>query len=929
MLPPEKRKLVLRDLSEKRIGLQEALAALRNGSHNSDAETPAALSPAISTEARPSSADVRLIELTSAHLESVFARKLGLDLKLDRNSTFEPLGIDSVKILELVRLLEQTFGTLPKTLLFEFNTLNRLSGYFVSNHRATLMRVLGVKQDDCLTVPAPVFKGDKKVSRSSGDNNDVAIVGLAVRFPGARNVDEFWENLASGRSSIRLTPDGRFPDGANTSLRKWGGFIDDVDKFDPLFFGISPREAEQMDPQERLFLEVAWETLEDAGYTRERLIRATHDLETGSDVGVFVGVMYGSYQLYGAQTGAEENSPGPSSPYWSIPNRVSYFCNFHGPSLAVDTACSASLTAIHLASESIRRGECGAALAGGVTLLVHDRQMQTLASMKMLSHDDKCRAFGNGADGMVVGEGVGAVLLRPLRDALRDGDRIHGVIKGSSINSGGKNGGYTVPDPVSQGNVVVAAFRRAGIDPKTVSCLEAHGTGTALGDPIEVRGLTKAFGENAGQQFCALGSVKSNIGHLQAAAGIAGIAKVLLQLKYRQLVPTLHAEEANPFIDFKESPFYLPKSLQPWNSSNSNGPSQVPLRAGVSSFGIGGANAHILIQEPPKETRTSPKTSGQFLLPLSARTAENLRDYAVRCREWITARTNAELDLAQLTFNWQTGRESMEFRLALVVVSREDLLLKLNHFVTRGAGSGIFCSTGLDKNHPILTTVSGLLTGGDFVRNLFKRGELDELAALWAAGFDLDWSILNEGRSHARISLPTYPFSRRSLWVRSAQQATPKSTDSPPISKIETAAPDAQQSKMIFTEKHGIERKTTIEIQEWLIQQIAVDLKMEQYEVDTARPFNDFGVDSLVGTALAKRLGDWLKLELQSTLLWEYPTIKTLAQHLATFSTQVQLVVANPPPPHLQDDSVVRDENEIDAWIDDLTATQNATLQRF
>jgi acyl transferase domain-containing protein len=929
MLPPEKRKLVLRELSEKRIGLQEALAALRNGSHNSEAETPAALSPAISTEAQPSASDLRLIELTNAHLESVFARKLGMDLKLDRNSTFEPLGIDSVKILELVRLLEQTFGTLPKTLLFEFNTLNRLSGYFVSNHRATLMRVLGVKQEDSPTVSASVFKVDRSVFRSPSNNEDIAIVGLAVRFPGARNVDEFWENLALGRSSIRLTPEGRFPEGANTALRKWGGFIDDADKFDPLFFGISPREAEQMDPQERLFLEVAWETLEDAGYTRERLVRAAHDSETGSDVGVFVGVMYGSYQLYGAQTGAQENSPGPSSPYWSIPNRVSYFCNFHGPSLAVDTACSASLTAIHLASESIRRGECGAALAGGVTLLVHERQMQTLASMKMLSHDDKCRAFGNGADGMVAGEGVGAVLLKPLPDALRDGDRIHGVIKGSSINSGGKNGGYTVPDPVSQGNVVAAAFRRAGVDPKTVSCLEAHGTGTALGDPIEVRGLTKAFGEGAGKQFCALGSVKSNIGHLQAAAGIAGIAKILLQLKHRQLVPTLHAEEANPFIDFKESPFYLPKSLQPWSSSKSDGSIQVPLRAGISSFGIGGANAHILIQEPPQETRISPQTLGPFLLPLSARTAENLTAYAVRCREWINTRTNPELDLAQLAFNWQTGRESMEFRLALVVLNREDLLLKLNDFITSGFGPGIFCSTGLDKNHPILAAVSGLLTGGDFVRNLFRRGELDKLAALWAAGFDLDWSILNEGSSHARISFPTYPFSRRSLWVRPAQQAAPKLTASSTISKIETAAPDAQQSKMSVAKKDCVERRTAIEIQEWLIHQIAVDLKMEEHEVDTARPFNDFGVDSLVGTALAKRLGDWLQLELQSTLLWEYPTIKTLAQHLATSSTQIRAVVANPPPPLLQNDSVARDEHEIDAWIDDLTTTQNATLQHF
>lgn len=886
MLPPDQRKQVLRELSEKRIGLQEALAALRNGAGLVAPDLP-----------RQAVADDRLIDLACAHLESVFARRLGLGLKIDRNSTFEPLGVDSVKILELVRLLERTFGPLPKTLLFEYNTLARLAAYFAANHRDALTRELGLAGGE--VAPAPVSKAANEgpAPRTQNGLEEIAIIGLALRFPGARNADEFWSNLASGRSSIREIPKDRFPGEAG-----WGGFIEDADKFDPLFFGISPREAEQMDPQERLFLEVAWETLEDAGYSRERLIRSAQNPETDADVGVFVGVMYGAYQLYSAHAAAGQNSPGPSSPYWSIPNRVSYFCNFHGPSLAVDTACSASLTAVHLAAESIRRGECGAALAGGVTLLVHPRQYQTLAAMKMLSRDDKCRAFGKGADGMVAGEGVGAVLLRPLRDALRDGDQIYGVIKGSSINSGGKNGGYTVPDPISQANVVAAAFRRAGVDPKTITCLEAHGTGTALGDPIEARGLAKAFGENSARQFCALGSVKSNIGHLQAAAGIAGIAKVLLQLKHRQLVPTLHTEEANPFIDFHALPFYLPKALEPWNGSVTE-----PRRAGISSFGIGGANAHIVIEGVQQEPMKSEPAPGPFLIPLSARTEESLRDYALRFRDWLQARKACELDLGDLAFNWQTGRESMACRLAMVARDRDDLLEKLDSYLQNRAAPGLFCSMGLDKSHPILSAVSDLLAVSDISGDLFALGEWDKLAALWTAGFNLDWMRLNAGKVHRRISLPAYPFARRSFWVQSAGRVAPAP---------EPVAEPARPAPVILRAEPSSGR-TEAEIREWLTQRVAAELKMQGYEVDPSKPFNDFGVDSLVGTALAKSLSEWLNLELQSTLLWEYPTIAALSEHLSTRPSRAT-------PPGVTEPA----GDEIDAWIDNLAKERNAELQR-
>ena len=343
---------------------------------------------------------------------------------------------------------------------------------------------------------------------------DIAVIGLSGRYPGARDVGEFWQHLRAGTNCVSEIPPERWDwrqfydeerGKPGTSYSRWGGFLDDVDKFDPLFFQISPREAESMDPQERLFLETVYASIEDAGYTSATLC-------TSRKVGVFVGVMHGTY------------SRQPS--HWSIANRVSYLFDFHGPSMAINSACSASLTAIHLALESLYVGSSECAIAGGVNLILNPVQYLTLANMSVLSAGGTCRVFGAGADGLVAGEGVGAVLLKPLDKAIADGDHIYGVLKGSMVNAGGKTNGYTVPNPKAQAQVIVEALERAGVSADTVSYVEAHGTGTALGDPIEISGLTQAFERHTQKkQFCAIGSVKSNIGHSESAAGIAGLTK--------------------------------------------------------------------------------------------------------------------------------------------------------------------------------------------------------------------------------------------------------------------------------------------------------------------------------------------------------------------------------------------------------------------
>ncbi|HEY9164068.1 MAG TPA: beta-ketoacyl synthase N-terminal-like domain-containing protein, partial [Magnetovibrio sp.] len=400
-----------------------------------------------------------------------------------------------------------------------------------------------------------------------------------------------------------------------------------------LFFGISTREALLLDPQERLFLETCWRTLEDAGVTRSAL-----NDQYGGRVGVFVGVTKSEHALYGADLPAGAERPRVS--FSSVANRVSHVLNLHGPSQPVDTMCSSSLTAVHQACEALRAGDCDLAFAGGVNLYLHPSTYVDLCASNMLSDDGLCRSFGAGGSGFVPGEGAGCVLLKPLSRALSDGDRIDAVIRASAVNHGGRTHGFTVPNPVAQRDLIRTVLDRAGVDARTVSYVEAHGTGTELGDPIEVAALTQAFAADTTEhQFCALGSAKSNIGHLEAAAGIAGLIKVVLQLRNGVLAPTLHADEVNPNLDLKNSPFVLQRRASPWTVANNES-----LRATVSSFGAGGANACVLVEQAPMPQYQPDGEQETQIAVLSARSEEQLLTQAADLAAWIEARSTASVD---------------------------------------------------------------------------------------------------------------------------------------------------------------------------------------------------------------------------------------------------------------------------------------------
>ena len=606
--------------------------------------------------------------------------------------------------------------------------------------------------------------------RKAPQAQDIAIVGMAGRYPKAKNLRELWENLAQGRDCIEDLPADRYEKRLqHGSTRRYrGGFIDDVDKFDSLFFNISPREAEMLDPQERLFLEVAWEAIEDAGYYPASLAQE----DASRNIGVFVGAVWTMYQMLGVDEKHAGNTIVPNSFLWSIANRVSHSFNFSGPSLTVDTACSSSLTALYLACEAIHAGDCSAAIVGGVNLDLHQAKLDINKAGGALSVDAVCRSFGKGANGYVAGEGIGALLLKPLDQAVADGDNIYGLIKSAVINHGGRTSGYTVPNPKVQTNLILSALERANIGAQSIGYIEAHGTGTELGDPIEIAGLSNAFSaDNVENQTCAIGSIKSNIGHLEAAAGIVSISKVLLQMMHRQLVPSLHSSELNEFIDFKKSPFYVVQHVEDWKAKQVDG-LRLPLRAGISSFGAGGSNAHIILEnyEPGEQAKEDLVETRNLIFPLSARNEDQLRETAVSLARFLQ---QYPVDLHDAACTLQIGRQSFDHRVAIIASSKEELLEKLACFTAGKKAENI--ATGQVKGAEGITRLLNRREKEEFVRWLSQSRDPQKLAELWVEGLLMGWHGFQSPGSGKRVSLPTYPFADKRHWAYKQSAIRPSS----------------------------------------------------------------------------------------------------------------------------------------------------------
>ncbi len=745
--------------------------------------------------------DMSYVQKAEGLLKRTLASKLKTSAEaINTESGYYEMGLDSSMLLEVVKELEGHLSiSLGPTLLFEYTTVKELSAYLAQTYGEDVQGVStetapeGTDLQHQEVKPPMVESFTSPVEENWSApvmQDDIAVIGLSGKYPGARNVDEFWQNLKAGKDCITEIPQERWdwrilddlqsPSGKKMS--RWGGFIDHPDYFDPEFFNISPHEAEAMDPQERLFLQICWEAIEDAGY-RPADLTPLRGRSRRRDVAVFVGAMHKDYTMIGAEV-VSRGAPMPLSlNYATIANRVSYFCNFHGPSMAIDTVCSSSLNAVHLAMESLHRGESLVALAGGVNLSLHPNKYMTYGMWDLHSSDGYCHTFGEGGDGYVSGEGIGAVLLKPLKQAVKDGDHIYAVIKGSAVNHVGKVSGMSVPSPVAQGEMIERCFEQSGIDPRTISYMEAHGTGTSLGDPIEIQGLVRAFGKfTQDKQFCSIGSVKSNIGHAESAAGISGLTKVILQLNHKTLVPSLHSETVNPHLNMEDTPFYIQDKTEKWSQpaiKEHEGEPAILRRAGVSSFGATGSNAHVILEEYVKEEAPIMEELIEkkwVIVPLSAKNPEQLKEAANNLHAYLRSTIeNPESSVASgslcggniqdLAYTLQVGREAMQERIAFLIKDEEELSEKLRNFIN-GEEIGEHFWQGQVKDGEKATIFFTPEDMQEMVNQWVVQGKLRKIANVWVQGLNVGWEAFyhNEKRPQ-RMSLPTYPFAKKRYWI--------------------------------------------------------------------------------------------------------------------------------------------------------------------
>ena len=576
----------------------------------------------------PATSDAREL---AAWLAAQLAELLDLSATdIDTSLPFAHYGLDSVHAVRLSAALGEHVGQeLSPTLPYEYPTIDALCAYLTE----------GATDEPQIAAAEP---------RAVSADEPIAIIGIGCRFPGADDPAAFWQLLTEGRDAVGGIPPQRWTPGPDGVAQ--GGFLEQVDQFDAKFFNISPREAARIDPQQRLLLEVAWEALEDAGQPTEQL--------AGSPTGVFVGVStydYGSLQF--GRPDLIDAYSGTGGALSIAANRLSYALDLHGPSMAIDTACSSSLVAVHLACRSLRDGESTLAIAGGVNVMLSPALGQNFSKATLMAADGRCKTFDAAADGYVRGEGAGVVILKPLSQALTDGDQIYAVLRGSATNHDGRTNGLTAPSRHAQEAVLAEAYRHAGLSPASVQYVEAHGTGTALGDTIEANALGTILADGRTPDTpCLIGSVKTNIGHLEAAAGMAGLIKTALALHHREIPASLHFDQPNPHIPFERLALEVAATRRPWPVANRR------AVAGVSSFGFGGTNAHVVMAEAP-EVRAPRDASGRVeLLPLSARSPEALSDLAGRYEQAL----HGGMSPADLGYTAAVHRDHHEHRLAAV-----------------------------------------------------------------------------------------------------------------------------------------------------------------------------------------------------------------------------------------------------------------------
>ncbi|HET8841465.1 MAG TPA: SDR family NAD(P)-dependent oxidoreductase, partial [Ktedonobacteraceae bacterium] len=716
----------------------------------------------------------RYVEIAMTALKS--ARQIDLSV-LNNNQTFYSVDLRKLEagerevfkayVGEMIRMVEQ--GIIAPTICHTFAFEQIQDAYRCLERRENIGKVVVSVPEGAQSTTAALVIDHVPSSQSAGKevfeegkkgHEPIAIIGMSGRFARSENVEELWEHLANGVDLMtevsRWEKTELYPSSAKrpTQYCTSGSFLDDIDCFDPLFFNVSGLEATYMDPQQRLVLQESWRALEDAGYVGVAI--------EGRKCGVYVGCTVGDYQqLF---TGDR-----PPQAFWGnagsvIPARIAYYLNLHGPAIAVDTACSSSLVAMHLACQGLWTGETEIALAGGVFIQCTPEFHRSSNMAGMLSPRGRCATFDEQADGFAPGEAVGMVVLKRLKDALADGDHIYGVVRGSGINQDGATNGITAPSANSQERLERSVYETFQINPEQIQMVEAHGTGTKLGDPIEYTALTRAFRAYTDKkEYCAIGSLKSNLGHAATAAGVAGLIKVLLSLQHKKIPPTIHYHTGNAAIQFNESPFFVNTDLREWQVGGG-----ARRCAAVSSFGFSGTNAHVVIEEAPFQERRHGEKPG-YLITLSALTVEQLRQQVEQLVAFLT-RPDNKVDCGNMSYTLLAGRKHLPHRLACVVHHSQEVVELLERWLRKEKLEQVLVNDGDESLRR--ETLALKRYGNQCIQECLSIAHPAEylkrlaiIADLYIQGYDLAFEQLFAGEQFSRLALPTYPFAKERYWI--------------------------------------------------------------------------------------------------------------------------------------------------------------------
>ncbi len=728
--------------------------------------------------------------------------------------------------------------------------------------------------------------------QNADETKDIAIIGISAELPLAENLDGFWENLRNGVDCIRKIPEDRRNDIESVlhhyKIKNYEyaelAYLDHIDQFDYNFFGISPKEATLMDPNQRILLETAWKAIEDAGYGGEKI--------KGSRTGVYVGVI-GNMAYYNLVDTFEQASRGvafPGNLASIVAGRIAYVLNLRGPSIVVDTSCSSSLVALHLACQAIRNKECDMAIAGGIKLAFSPLKSSG-SFMGTESSDGRTKAFDDSSDGTGGGEGVVAVLLKPLSQALEDRDNIHAVIKGSAMNQDGRTVELTAPNPEAQEDVIVRAWKDSGVNPETITYIEAHGTGTKLGDPIEVEGMQRAFGKYTGKtHFCAIGAVTTNIGHLDHASGIVGLLKLVLSLKNKEIPASLHYKTPNRKMNFIDSPVYVNDHLQNWKTDG------FPLRGGVSSFGLSGTNCHVVLEEAPEQwIKDIPQEKRINILTLSAKSEYSLHELIKQYCEFL--KRNKTVKINDICYTANTGREHHNFRLAVQAKDIGDLLNKLEFLREENRSeskqSGIYygkLEKGASEKMDFMNQ-EALQKTRQYVRGEKNAPELiGDICSLYVKGAAILWSEFYTGERLNRVSLPTYPFEKTRCWI-DVPMVIPTASEN----RIEVQDSLCDNLK---EERNSSEKREEGDIESNQVnvilsgrddgnysemERLVADIMCEvlgENEICIDHKFFDLGGHSLNAILLLSKIHKETGVEISLTDMFEISTVKDIAEYI-------------------------------------------------